>query len=323
MIFRTLKIKFFWLNKIKKVLFTMNLLNELIVRTLPLVPKKIVRHFASRYIAGERLEDALALVKKLNEQKKLATIDVLGENITSEDEAIKALKAYKLVLNKIKENNLNSDLSIKLTQLGLKLDFDFCYANVEELVKLAKEYNNIVEIDMEDSSTTDATIEIYKKLKSKYDNVGVAIQAYLKRSESDIKALLPLKPRIRLCKGIYIEPETIAFKKRELINHNFKHLLNILFQSEAYICIATHDDELINEAYRLIKEYNLKDGRFEFQMLLGVRPELGNKIVSNGYKLRIYVPFGEHWYAYSMRRFRENPQIAGYVFKAIFTKNSF
>jgi len=245
------------------------------------------------------------------------------KNITSEDEAIKALKAYKLVLNKIKENNLNSDLSIKLTQLGLKLDFDFCYANVEELVKLAKEYNNIVEIDMEDSSTTDATIEIYKKLKSKYDNVGVAIQAYLKRSESDIKALLPLKPRIRLCKGIYIEPETIAFKKRELINHNFKHLLNILFQSEAYICIATHDDELINEAYRLIKEYNLKDGRFEFQMLLGVRPELGNKIVSNGYKLRIYVPFGEHWYAYSMRRFRENPQIAGYVFKAIFTKNSF
>ncbi len=309
-------------NKIKSH-FAMNPLNELIVRTLPLVPKKIVRHFASRYIAGEKLEDALALVKKLNEQKKLATIDVLGENITNENEAIEALKAYKLVLNKIKENNLNSDLSIKLTQLGLKLDFDFCYANVEELVKLAKEYNNIVEIDMEDSSTTDATLEIYKKLKSKYDNVGVAIQAYLKRSESDIKALLPLKPRIRLCKGIYIEPETIAFKKKELINYNFKHLLNILFQSEAYTCIATHDGELISEAYRLIKDYNLNDDRFEFQMLLGVRPELGNEIVSNGYRLRIYVPFGEHWYAYSMRRFRENPQIAGYVFKAIFTKNSF
>ncbi|MEN3038148.1 MAG: proline dehydrogenase family protein [Candidatus Kryptonium sp.] len=301
----------------------MNPLNEIIVRTLPFVPKKIVRYFASRYIAGEKLEDAVSVVKKLNEQNKIATIDVLGENITSESEAIEALKTYKLVLNTIKDHGLNSDLSIKLTQLGLKLDFDFCYANVEELVKLAKQYDNIVEIDMEDSSTTDATLEIYRKLKMKYDNVGVAIQAYLKRSESDIKALLPLKPRIRLCKGIYIEPETIAFKKKELINHNFKHLLNILLQSDAYTCIATHDEELIKESYKLIKEYNLKDDKFEFQMLLGVRPELGNKIVSDGYKLRIYVPFGEHWYAYSMRRFRENPQIAGYVFKAIFTKNSF
>lgn len=300
----------------------MNLLNELIVRTLPLVPRKIVRHFASRYIAGEKLEDAIAVVKKLNDQKKAATLDVLGENIISENEAIEALNIYKLVLNTIKENNLNSDLSIKLTQLGLKLDYDFCYANVEEIVKLAKQLGNFVEIDMEDSSTTEATLRIYSDLKSKYDNVGVAIQAYLKRSESDIKSLLPLKPRIRLCKGIYIEPETIAFKKKELINHNFKHLLNILFQGDAYACIATHDEELINEAYRLIKEYNLANSRFEFQMLLGVRPELGNKIVSDGYRLRVYVPFGEHWYAYSMRRFRENPQIAGYVFKAIFTRNS-
>jgi proline dehydrogenase len=288
-----------------------------------LVPKKIVRHFASRYIAGEKLGDAVEVVRKLNQQGKLTTIDVLGENITNENEAIEALKTYKQVLDVIKEFNLNSDLSIKLTQLGLKLDFDFCYANVEELVKHAKEYKNIVEIDMEDSSTTDATIEIYRKLKSKFDNVGLAIQAYLKRSESDIKSLLPLKPRIRICKGIYIEPETIAFKSRELIRHNFKHLLNILLQSDAYTCIATHDDVLINEAYRLIREYNLDNSKFEFQMLLGVRPEVGNKIVADGYKLRVYVPFGEKWYAYSMRRFRENPQIAGYVFKAIFTKNSF
>lgn len=300
----------------------MNPLNEIIVRTLPLVPKKIVRHFASRYIAGEKLEDAIAVVRKLNQQGKLTTIDVLGENITSEKEAIEALRTYKQVLDVIKEFNLNSDLSIKLTQLGLKLDFDFCYANVEELVKHAKEYENIVEIDMEDSSTTDATIEIYRKLKSKFDNVGLAIQAYLKRSESDIKSLLPLKPRIRICKGIYIEPETIALKSRELIRHNFKHLLNILLRSDAYTCIATHDDVLIDEAYRLIKEYNLDNSKFEFQMLLGVRPEIGNKIVADGYKLRVYVPFGEKWYAYSMRRFRENPQIAGYVFKAIFMKNS-
>lgn len=300
----------------------MNPLNEIIVRTLPLVPKKIVRHFASRYIAGEKLEDAVALVRKLNQQGKLATIDVLGENVTNENEAIEALKIYKRVLDVIKEYNLDSGLSIKLTQLGLKLDFDFCYANVEELVELAKQHENIVEIDMEDSSTTDATIEIYRKLRSKFDNVGLAIQAYLKRSESDIKSLLPLKPRIRLCKGIYIEPETIAFKSRELIRHNFKHLLNILLQSDVYTCIATHDDVLINEAYRLIKEYRLDNSKFEFQMLLGVRPEIGNKIVADGYKLRIYVPFGEKWYAYSMRRFRENPQIAGYVFKAIFMKNS-
>jgi proline dehydrogenase len=234
----------------------MNPLNELIVRTLPLIPRKIVRHFASRYIAGEKLEDAIQTVKKLNEQKKLATIDVLGENITNEAEATEALKTYKLVLKTIRDFNLDSDLSIKLTQLGLKLDFEFCYANVEELVKLAKEYNNIVEIDMEDSTTTEATLEIYRRLKSKFDNVGVAIQAYLKRSEEDIKSLLPLKPRIRLCKGIYIEPETIAYKKKELINHNFKHLLNLLPQSDAYTCIATHDDELINEAYHLIKKYN-------------------------------------------------------------------
>ncbi len=301
----------------------MNPLNEIIVRTLPLVPKRIVRHFASRYIAGEKLEDAITVVRKLNQQGKLATIDVLGENITNEKEAIEALKIYKQVLDVIKEFNLDSDLSIKLTQLGLKLDFDFCYANVEELVKHAKKYENIVEIDMEDSSTTDATIEIYRKLKSKFDNVGLAIQAYLKRSENDIKSLLPLKPRIRLCKGIYIEPKTIAFKSRELIRYNFKNLLNILLQSDAYTCIATHDDVLINEAYRLIKEYDLDNSRFEFQMLLGVRPEIGNKIIADGYKLRIYVPFGEKWYAYSMRRFRENPQIAGYVFKAIFMKNSF
>ncbi len=300
----------------------MNPLNEIIVRTLPLVPQKIVRHFASRYIAGEKLEDAITVVRKLNQQGKLATIDVLGENITNEKEATEALKTYKQVLDVIKEFNLDSDLSIKLTQLGLKLDFDFCYANVEELVKHAKKYENIVEIDMEDSSTTDATIEIYRKLKSRFDNVGLAIQAYLKRSENDIKSLLTLKPRIRLCKGIYIEPKTIAFKSRGLIRHNFKHLLNILLQSDAYTCIATHDDVLINEAYRLIKEYNFDNSKFEFQMLLGVRPEIGNKIIADGYKLRIYVPFGEKWYAYSMRRFRENPKIAGYVFKAIFMKNS-
>lgn len=296
----------------------MNLINKLVVTLLPFVPKPLVRFFAGRYIAGESLSDAARVVTELTAKKAMATIDVLGEDITKNEEAIEAREGCKNVLRMIAEIKLDANLSVKLTQLGLKLDEEFCYANVREIVELARSNNNFVRIDMEDHTCTDGTLDIFRRLRKEFSNVGIVVQAYLKRSEADVRNLVESGAGFRLCKGIYVEPEEIAFKGRMEVRGNFLKLLDIMLSHHAYVGIATHDSYLIDGAKKLIARYQLKPDEYEFQMLLGVRNDIRDALIAGGHRLRVYVPFGSKWYAYSLRRFKENPEVAGYVFKALF-----
>lgn len=298
----------------------MNPMNNVIVSTLPLFPKGLVKRFALRYIAGEQIEDAVRLVESLNSSRIMATIDVLGENVTSKEDAEKSSKAAREVLRVIKEHKLDANLSIKLTQFGLNIDTDFCFENVRPVMEEARGYGNFVRIDMEDSSTTTATLDTYEKFRSAgYDNTGVVVQAYMRRSESDLKRLIDMKASVRLCKGIYVEPEEIAFKGRDEIRANYIRLLEMLIEGKCRVGIATHDGKLIGAAYKILSNVKLDKNDYEFQMLLGVRSDLRDKIAADGHRLRVYVPFGRQWYAYSMRRFKENPQVAGYILKSVVT----
>jgi proline dehydrogenase len=299
------------------------LANNLILSFIQLLPKVLVKPFAMRYIAGEGLDDAVCAVKALNSKNLMATLDVLGENVSTEEESIAAVGACEKILHAIHENHLNSNLSIKLTQFGLKLDEAFCYSNLKRLLEIASRYNNFVRVDMEDSSTTSPTLNLYQKLRSDgFENLGVVIQANMRRSEEDIRSLIPVKANVRLCKGAYVEPEAIAFRDKEGIRLNYLNLLKMLLESRSYVGIATHDDLLITGAYQYIQKMNLKSIDYEFQMLHGVRTNLRDKIVADGHRLRVYVPFGQHWYAYSIRRFKENPQIILYVLHALFSRDS-
>ena len=297
----------------------MHLLNKLIVTVVQFMPKKLVWKFSQKYIAGETLQQAVDLVKELNKKGILATLDVLGEAVKNKEEAIKSKEEAKRVIDKIVSENLNANLSIKPTQMGLSINSDFAYEQISELVEKVEGVNNFIRIDMEDSLYTTLTFDLLKKLRLKYTRVGVVVQAYLKRSLDDIKDLNKLNTNYRLCKGIYVESQDIAYKKRETIRENYLKLLEEIISSGNYVGIATHDEYLINEAYKMIKKNNLSNDNFEFQMLLGVREDLRDKIVQDGYKMRIYIPYGEHWYNYSIRRLKENPTIAGYIFKNLFS----
>lgn len=303
----------------------MYLLNKLIVMTMPLAPKPLVRRVANRYIAGDSIADAARIVRQLNQNGMMATLDVLGEHITKKEEAEATAAGYLEALEAIARENLDSNISIKLTAFGLKLDFEFCLANVRRVVQRALELKNFVRIDMEDSTCTTDTLRIYDLLRRDYCNVGVVIQAYLRRSLPDIRELTQngAPANFRICKGIYIEPRSIAYKNRELINKNFTFLLTEMLRRGAYVGIATHDERLVWDALRLIDEMNLPRDKYEFQMLLGVDEELRGTIVKAGHRLRVYVPYGRSWYAYSVRRLQENPQIVGYVVQNFFgLKNS-
>jgi proline dehydrogenase len=296
-----------------------SLVNQAIVKAVTLMPKPIVGIFSRRYIAGDSLEDGIRTVQQLNSKGIYATLDVLGESIQNRQEAI----AYKIqaieVLEAIDKFKLLANLSIKPTQMGLNIDVDFAYEQIREIVAKAKEINSFVRIDMEDSSTTDNTIKVYKRLFQEFKNVGIVIQAYLKRSLSDVIELNKLGTNYRLCKGIYVEPASIAIKDRQAIRDNFMRILRQMFADGNYVGIATHDKYLIDESYKLIKELSIPKEKFEFQMLLGVREDLRDKINNDGYKIRIYVPFGKEWYAYSVRRLKENPTIARHIVKSIIT----
>jgi proline dehydrogenase len=296
----------------------MNLINNLIVGTLPYVPKPIVAKFAGKYIAGATLNDAMNTVRSLNAMKAMTTVDVLGEDIFTKDQAIGSRNGSTAVLTAIAEQKLDSNLSIKLTSLGLKMDKQFCLDNTNTIIETARASNNFVRIDMEDRTCTDDTLEVYRTMRSRYEKVGIVIQAYLHRSEKDIRALTAEKANVRLCKGIYVEPADVAIKDRKGIQDNYLKLLRILMEGGSYVGIATHDDVLIDGAKRLIEELKLGKDRYEFQMLLGVRDETRKRLIDEGHRLRVYVPFGKDWYAYSVRRLKENPQMAGHVFKAIF-----
>jgi proline dehydrogenase len=297
----------------------LNIFNSAIVKLLPLVPKPIVRRFANRYIAGEKLTDAVELSKKLNERRMMTTLDVLGEHVTNREEADKAKHDCIEVISAINKYKLDSNLSLKLTQLGLKLDFDFCYANLKEILETAKKLDQFVRLDMEDSSCTDDTFRMFEKARAFYPKTGIVVQAYLRRTYDDVLRLSESHKNFRLCKGIYVEPEEIAYKDKEQVRHNYLKVLHLMFEKNCYTGIATHDDKLIAGAYKLIDEFGKKKDEYEFQMLLGVRENLRDKILNDGHRLRIYIPYGDNWYQYSLRRFKENPQIAGYVLKSIFS----
>jgi proline dehydrogenase len=292
----------------------LNLLDRTIVRLLPAVPKPVVQKLSERYIAGPELKDARETVRRLNAQGKMATVDVLGEEITNEDEAAAIVRAYLDVFADIERCDLDANVSVKLTALGLKLGYDICRTNLTTVVADAASRGNFVRIDMEDSSTTDDALQLYRDLRGDgHDNVGVVLQATLRRTLSDIRDLADLRPSVRLCKGIYIEPSEIAYRDFGAVRANYVRSLAALLDAECYVGIATHDEWLIAEGKRLVAEHGLGPEQHEFQMLLGVRPDLGNRLVRDGHRLRVYVPFGRHWYAYSMRRLQENPKIAGYI----------
>jgi proline dehydrogenase len=291
-----------------------SLVDSAIVRLLPAVPRPVVRKISERYIAGEELDDALRLVRRLNDQGKLATIDVLGEEIAAPDEARAIAAAYRETFEAIERGRLDSNVSVKPTALGLKLGYDLFRSNLLDVVKHAAERDNFVRIDMEDSSTTDDTLRAYRELRDAgHENVGIVLQARLKRTPADLAELAELRPNVRLCKGIYLERAEIAYRDFDSIRAAFVQSLEELLELGCYVGIATHDEWLVEQGERLVAARGLGREEYEFQMLLGVRSGLGDELVRAGHRLRIYTPFGRHWYAYSLRRLQENPKIAGYI----------
>ncbi len=296
----------------------MALFNRLVILFMPFIPKPIVRLVAKRYVAGSELQQAVATVKSLNAQKMVATMDVLGESTSQEAEAEAAVEEYFSVLETIDREKLDCNISVKPSQLGLLIDKDFCYQNIRRIVEKAAGYGNFVRIDMEGSSCTTDTIELFLRLHQEFQNVGIVIQAYLRRSIDDVKRLAQVAANFRLCKGIYVEPRKIAYKDAQIINENFALLMEVALQAHSYVGIATHDERVVWQGLRLIETLGLKPDQYEFQMLLGVDEELRKIIVDAGHKLRVYVPFGRQWYPYCKRRLKENPKIAFYVVKAMF-----
>lgn len=299
----------------------MSLFDWLVVRGLPLVPKAIVGRVASRYVAGETLDDALRQIEALAAEGAMATLDLLGEEVTERGKAEATAAEYERMLDAIAERGLPSNVSIKPTALGLKIDDAFFRSNLERVFGAARRHGNFVRIDMEDVSTTDATLAAYRDLHPRFPNVGVVLQAYLRRTLSDIEALPRSGANVRLCKGIYIEPRAHAYKAYETVRLNFLRALEKLLSRGVYTAIATHDEHLVCGALALVDRLRLPRDRYEFQMLLGVEPELRRILLADGHRLRVYVPYGRDWYPYSTRRLRENPQVARHVLRAFLSRS--
>ena len=304
----------------------MSFFNSIIAATLPYIPKPIVRKVSARYIAGATLDDGMRTVRQLNGLGAMATVDVLGEFIQTLDEATANTEYSCRVIRRLAADKLQGNLSIKLTSLGLGLDPAVCESNVRRILDTAREAGNMfVRMDMENSPYTDLTLDLYSRLRREYQNVGVVLQAYLHRTPADIDRLLQegqslgVRTYVRLCKGIYVEDASIAFKDRDEIRLNYLLSLSKLFAGNAYVGIATHDDVLISGAKDLIASHKVTPADYEYQMLLGVRETVRDGLIREGHRLRIYVPFGEDWYGYSIRRLKENPQMGGYIVKALLT----
>ena len=299
----------------------MSLVNKIFIIILPLVPKIIIGFFSKKYIAGPTLDQAIERIKDLNKRGIMATIDILGEEIDQKADALQVVQEYKDVLAAIKKHHLDSNISVKPTHLGLKIDKMFCLENMRAIVKEAEKHQNFVRIDMEDHTCTSDTLEMYLSLKKEFENVGVVIQSYLRRTMDDVRVLVNHHANLRLCKGIYLEPKSLAYKDPAIVNLNFNYALEKLLSNGCYVGIATHDEKLLWFALSLIDKLKLKKEAYEFQMLLGVTEDLRDLLVKDGHRMRIYVPYGEHWYAYSMRRLKENPHVAVSIFKNIFSSS--
>ena len=290
------------------------LFNQIILFFVPFLPKFFVSLIAGKYVAGETKSEALNHVKNLNERGFSATIDILGEHVQDDEKAKRVYAAYLDLYDEIQNKNLDCNISIKPTHLGLGLNSNIFDSNLSGLVQKAQEYENFLRIDMENSPYTDATIQAYQKSFDTYNQVGTVFQAYLYRTEDDIVSLSNKGFNFRLCKGIYHEDPNIAIQNRDDINKNFLKVLKLAFNNGAYVGIATHDLKLLKDVYSLIKDEQIDRSQFEFQVLYGV-PMSGwlEKHLENNYKVRVYVPFGPEWYDYSIRRLKENPNIVGYV----------
>lgn len=300
----------------------MGLFDSLISSVLPYAPKPLVKVVAKRYIAGDTLNDAMNTAARLNAEGTMATVDALGEFVKSAEVARHEAETSVEVLREIARRGVDSNLSVKLTSLGLDIDADFAHDNLRRIVATAAETGNFVRIDMENSPYTDRTIALYRRMRDEFPgHVGIVLQAYLRRTEQDVRTLAAEGSHFRLCKGIYVEHESIAFTAREEVQANYLKCLEIILDNRCYVGIATHDDVLINGARGIIARRGLNRESYEFQMLLGVRDQKRRELVAQGHRLRVYVPFGRDWYGYSIRRLKENPSIAGHVFKAIFTGN--
>jgi proline dehydrogenase len=282
--------------------------------TLPLVPRPVVRRFADRYMAGETLEEAVTTVRRLNDRGVMATIDVLGEFIRAPEEAEATAATYEHVLDAIAAERLDATISVKLSALGIDVDAKLADETVARVLSAAERHRIFVRIDMEDSSLTDRTLGIYRRLREAgHERVGVVLQACMRRTMDDIDALAGLTPNVRVVKGIYIEPEEIAYRDPAAINGNFVRAVDRLLAGGSYVAVATHDRPLIGEVLAVIERRLVPREGYEFQMLLGVAEDARHRLVAAGHRVRVYVPFGNAWYAYSVRRLKENPSIAGYV----------
>lgn len=273
-----------------------------------------------RFVSGETQEHAVQVVKELNRKGFIATLDHLGENVTNTEEAKNSAEEYLILLDKINHAQVDSNVSCKLTQMGLDLDFDFCLNNVRRIVEKAKGYGNFVRIDMEDSPRTEKTLQVCYSLHKEYSNVGAVIQSYLYRSEEDVKKLLEQKIRIRLCKGAYKEPKSVAFQKKKEVDDSFVKLMQMMLKSGVYHGIATHDDKMIQATIEFACKENISKDSFEFQLLYGIRRELQEELIKQGYNVRIYTPYGDQWYPYFMRRLAERPANLFFVAKNFFRR---
>ncbi len=300
--------------------------NKLIAATLPYMPKKLVWIFSKRYIAGETIDEAIAASKELNKEGIKVTVDLLGEFIKDLSQATENKEAYINIIEAFQENKIDGNYSVKPTFFGLLIDEEVCYQNIRTVVAKAAEYNNFVRVDMEDSLCVDKEIKLFRRLKAEFpNNVGLVVQAYLKRTLDDLSNMMDMqngtsKLNYRLCKGIYVEPAEIAYKKYEKINENFIKGLEFMFQNDVYPGIATHDKNIVEPAFELIEKYNIPKDKYEFQMLYGVTPELRKMITDKGHTMRVYVPFGKDWFGYSTRRLKENPKMAMLIIKALFNR---
>ncbi len=298
--------------------------NKLISWLLPYMPKSFVWLFSKRYIAGKNIEEAIKTSKELNKQGIMVTIDLLGEFITTMDQAKVNTDIYLNIIETVEKHKVKGNYSLKPTMFGLLIDEEVCYTYIRKIVAFAAKHNNFVRIDMEDSQCVDLELDLFRKIKTEFPkNVGLVFQSYLKRTLDDIKGLQDLNSKdnpinYRLCKGIYVEPAEIAFKKYAEINQHFLADLEYMFQNKIYSGIATHDKPLVEGAYKLIEKYKVPKNMYEFQMLYGVTPELRSSVVKKGHPMRVYVPYGKDWFAYSTRRLKENPKMAFLIIKALF-----
>jgi proline dehydrogenase len=294
------------------------IVDRVIAASIPLVPTALVRHFAGPYIGGETLEEALAVVSGLNAGGLHATLDVLGEDVRDAAAVEATVAAYERTLAAVVERGLRSGVSVKPSALGSTFGWDACHEAVARVVVQAAGAGRFVRLDMEDSGTVDGTLELYRRLRSDgHDNVGIVLQSRLWRTAGDVRALVGLRPDVRLCKGIYLEPPEIGLQEREAIRHSFSALLRMLFRSGCRVGVATHDEVLVTDALAAADELGVGSGGFEFQMLLGVRPDLARALHASGYRVRVYVPYGQDVVPYSARRLGENPAVAGHVARAL------